>query len=61
LFTFVIMEAKKKDGFVRIRQSVINKVARNKKKSRIPIGQFFELAALEKLEKQKTPVTQSQS
>lgn len=49
------MEAKKKDGFVRIRQSVINKVAKNKKKNRIPIGQFFELAAIEKLEKQNQP------
>ena len=47
------MAENKKDTMVRIRECVVKKVARNKKKTRISIGLFFEQAALEKLERQK--------
>jgi len=45
--------ADSKDTFVRIRKNIVKKVANDKKKTRIPIGLFFEQAAIEKLERQK--------
>lgn len=44
---------------VKIDTAVIAKVRRQKKKSGINVGKFFELAALEKLERDKPVLTQS--
>ena len=44
---------------VKIDTAVIAKVRRKKKKSGINVGKFFELAALEKLEREKIVIPQS--
>lgn len=38
---------------VKIDQEVVNMVREHKKKNYTPIGEFFKLAALEKLQKEK--------
>ena len=38
---------------VKIEKSIVDMVRDNKKKHYIPIGEFFKLAVLEKLQKQK--------
>ena len=40
-------------GSVKMSLSVIKKVKANKKKTGVEIGKFFEIAALEKLEREK--------
>ena len=41
---------------VRIDNAIISKVKKNKKKTGISIGKFFELAAIEKLANDKKPL-----
>ena len=53
------MKGKKKEKIpilesVKIDKETVDKVRLNKKHNYIPIGEFFKLAAIEKLEKQKS-------
>ncbi len=44
---------RKENGSVRIKNAVIDLVKEDKKKTGVEIGKFFELAAIEKLNKSK--------
>lgn len=59
MFTFVNMKENTipNTQHVRIKSSIVIKVSKNKDKTGVPIGKFFEDAALEKLgrRKKKTP------
>lgn len=52
------MKSKKQDKkpvleSVKIEQDIVNLVRQHKKETYVPIGEFFKLAAIEKLQKEK--------
>lgn len=51
------MENKRKTESVKLSASVVKKVKADKKKTGVAIGRFFEIAALEKLERNNPKTT----